>query len=323
MYRPISQTAGRGRVAATAVLLLLAGLFAAGVGASPSDAATRPSLVVTVGTDNSALAGAPATALPAVLTAKGESTIQVTITVSDGTDLSKGTVINLTPIRGDNAAPLGSFTPSTFTAPGKGSTFTFTVSYSEAEDGIALRAALKKATTSSPLPGQSLPFDVLDDLDLTPKGSPSLATGLGADTCNSQSDKAVCGVVVLSHGIGSANAALASGVCSDALCTGGQEVQFIAGLKGDTGANLYSRSDPATLLLQCDKSKCGGKGVAFYTAKLSLSATGALQVSPACTSKGVIQQGVSFCTDYVSSHRDNAGDVILAVLFFTDMRGTI
>jgi hypothetical protein len=323
MYRAIARKVGRGRVAAVAVLLVVAGLFAAGVGASPSDAATRPSLVVSVDTDNSALAGAPATALPAVLTAKGESTIHVTIAVSDGTDLTKGTVISLTAVRADLATPLGSFTPSTFTVPTKGSTFSFTVSYSEAEDGIALRAALTKATASSPLPGQSLPFDVLDNLDLTPKGSPTLTTGLGADSCNSESDEKVCGVVVLPRGIGSANAALGSGVCSDPLCTGGPEVQFIAGLEDDTGAHLYSRTNPATLMLQCDKSKCGGKGVAFYSAKLSLSAAGPLTVAPACTSKGVVQQGEDFCTDYVASHRDNAGDVILVVLFFTDMRGTI
>jgi hypothetical protein len=323
MYRSIAQTVGRGRATATAALLLVAGLLAAGIGATPSEAATRPSLLVTVNTDNSALAGAPATAVPAVLAAKGESTIQVRVTVSDGTDLSKGTVINLTPIRGDNGTPLGSFTPSTFTAPGKGSTFTFTVAYSAAEDGIALRAALNKATASSPLPGQSLPFEVLDSLTLTPKGSPTLATGLGADTCNSQTNESVCGVVVLPRGIGSPNAALAAGVCSDPLCTGGKEVQFIAGLKDGTGADLYSRTDPATLMLQCDKSKCGGKGVASYTAKVALAASAPLEVSPACTTKGVIQQGEDFCTDYVSSHRDNAGDVILVVLFFTDMRGTM
>ena len=181
MYRPIAQTVGRGRAAATAALLLIAAL-ATLVAARPSDAATQPSLLVTVGTDNSALAGAPAAALPTVLAAKGESTIQVTLSVSDGTDLSKGTVINFAPVRGDLATPLGSFTPSAVTVPSKGSTFTFTVAYSAAEDGIALRAALKKASASSPLPGQSLPFDVLNDISLTPKGSPTLATGLGADS---------------------------------------------------------------------------------------------------------------------------------------------
>jgi hypothetical protein len=42
-----------------------------------------------------------------------------------------------------------------------------------------------------------------------------------------------------------------------------------------------------------------------------------------CTAKGQIQDGVAFCTDYVSSKRDNAGDLLLEVLFFHDLRGMI
>jgi len=306
-----------------AALLLVAGLFASSVGAAPSGAAIQPSLLVSVSTDNSALAGAPGEAIPTVLAAKGATDIQVTITVSDGTELTKGTVINLTSVRQDTATPLGSFIPGSFSVPSKGSTFTFPVRYSAAEDGIALRAALKKTTSTSPLPGQSTFFDVLDSLKFTEKGNPSLVTGFGAETCNTKSTVSVCGVVVLPNGIGSPAAALSSGVCSDVLCTGGKEVQFIAGLTDASGADLYSRTNPATLILQCDKSKCGGKGVSSYTAKVALSATGALSVSPPCATKGVIQQGEDFCTDYVSSHRDNAGDVLLVVLFLRDMKGTM
>jgi len=325
MSRQLGHTSARGRVraAATTALLLVAGLFVSSLGAAPSGAATQPSLLVSVSTDNSALTGAPGAAVPAVLAAKGTTNILVSITVSDGTDLTKGTVINLTPVRADSATPLGSFVPSSFKVPEKGSTFTFPVTYSAAEDGIALRAALKKTTNTSPLPGQSAFFDVLDELRFAPKGDPSLATGLGADTCNAQSTVSVCGVVVLPNGIGSPAAALSSGVCSDVGCTGGKEVQFIAGLTDDTGADLYSRTNPATLVLQCNKSKCHGTGVPNFSAKLSLDATGPLSVAPPCTTKGVIQEGVDFCTDYQNSHRDNAGDLLLVVLFFKDMRGTI
>src|SRR5215212_7636375 len=260
MSRHFAHTAGRRRIraAATAALLLVAGLFVSSLGVAPSGAATQPSLLVSVSTDNSALTGAPGAAVPTVLAAKGSATIRVTVTVSDGTDLSKGTVINLTPVRTDSATPLGSFVPGSFSVPVKGSTFTFPVAYSAAEDGIALRAALKKTTSTSPLPGQSLSFDVLETLKFTPQGDPSLTTGLGADTCNTRTNTSVCGVVVLSKGIGSAAAALSTGACTDALCTGGKEVQFIAGLTDGTGADLYSRTNPATLVLQCDKTKCGG-----------------------------------------------------------------
>ena len=303
--------------------MLVVGILAAAfAGEAPSGAATQPSLLVSVSTDNSALVGAPGAAVPAVLAAKGTATILVSITVSDGTELTKGTVINLTPVRADSASPAGSFVPGSFSVPVKGSTFTFPVAYSAAEDGIALRAALKKATTSSPLPGQSNYFDVLDSLTFTPKGDPSLATGLGADTCNTKSTVSVCGVVLLPNGIASAAAALSSGVCSDLGCTGGKEVQFIAGLT-DANGDLYSRTNPATLVLQCDKTKCKGTGVPNFTAKVSPDATGPLSEVPPCTNKGVIQQGVDYCTDYQNSHRNNAGDLLLEVLFFKDMRGTM
>ena len=330
MSRHFARTArpGRVRAAATAALLLVAGLFVSSLAATPSGAAppgstTPPNLVVSVSTDNSALAGAPGAAVPTVLAAKGSATIRVTISVSDGTELSKGTVINLTALHSATQGPLGSVSPGSVSVPTKGTSATFVVSYTAAEDGITLRAALKKTTSTSPQPGQSSAFDVLDTLKLTPKGDPSLTTGLGADSCTSRTNVSVCGVVILPKGIGSPNAALATGSCTDVLCTGGKEVQFIAGLTDPTGANLYSRTNPATLVLQCDKSKCAGHGVSFYTAKLSLSATGPLTVAPACVSKGVMQAGVDFCVDYVASHKDNAGDVLLHVLFFTDMRGTI
>ena len=60
-----------------------------------------------------------------------------------------------------------------------------------------------------------------------------------------------------------------------------------------------------------------------FTAKVSLSAAGPLSVSPPCDTKGVIQQGVDFCTDYQNSHRNNVGDLILDVLFFKDLKGAM
>ena len=74
-------------------------------------------------------------------------------------------------------------------------------------------------------------------------------------------------MVVLPKGIASSAAALSSGICADAGCNGAEEVQFLAGLSG-----LYEKpAPPATLILRCDKTKCAGKGVASYTAKISLS----------------------------------------------------
>jgi len=85
---------GRVRVAATAALLLVAGLLASSLGAGPSGAAAESPLVVTVSTDNSALTdpgtptGAPKDAVPGVLAAKNETPINVTIEVRDGSVIS-------------------------------------------------------------------------------------------------------------------------------------------------------------------------------------------------------------------------------------------
>jgi hypothetical protein len=45
--------------------------------------------------------------------------------------------------------------------------------------------------------------------------------------------------------------------------------------------------------------------------------------TPTCPAQGVIGADQEFCTDTVSSRRDNAGDLRLVVLFLEDVRGTI
>ena len=230
--------------------------------------------------------------------------------------------MNLTAVKVNTAtgavtAASGTFTPASFTVPTKGTSFPISVTYSAADTNVVIKAALKKSTSSSPGPGYSTPFDVVDTLKFATKGDPSLGTGFGAAECTSSTAAKVCGVVLLPNGIASAAAALSSGICADTGCTGAEEVQFIANLTG-----LYTASH-ATLLLRCDKTKCAGKGVSSYTAKISLSSSGELAASPACPSKGVLGSDQHFCTDYVSSHRDNAGDLLLEVLFDKDMRGTI
>jgi hypothetical protein len=319
----------RSRAAVPAVLLLVAGLFAGAVAASPSGAAPPSGGVQTTlelsspTTANTAdLAGAPTGAIPGVLAQKKVTPILTTLTVSDDSELSKGTVVNLTAVKvntstGEVTAASGTFTPASFTVPTKGASFPISVTYSAADTDVVIKATLKKSNSSSPGPGYSTPFDVVDALKFAPQGDPTLGTGFGAAECTSKAQAQVCGVVLLPNGIASAAAALSSGVCADSGCTGAEEVQFIAGLDG-----LYSKTAPATLLLRCDKSKCGGKGVSDYTAKIALTSSGALTDSPPCPSKGVLGDG-HFCTDYVSSNRDNAGDLVLKVLFDIDMRGTM
>jgi len=301
------------------VSLLVTGLLAAVFGsAPPSGAAVAPQLVVSVATDNAGLDGG---AVPNIL-ADINTDILVTLSLSDGTELAKGTVVELKAFKqlGD-AAATGSFDPPTFTVPQKGASFTFPVQYSIPQTDIYLKASPRKSNATSPTPGRTVnSFDILATLRFADKvlDAQTLASGFGADTCTSASTAKVCGIVVLPQGISSQRAALSSGLCSeDTGCGTNEMVQFIAGMEG------YSRTSPATLVLRCDKTKCKGKGVSSYDARISLEVDGPLDISPPCAVKGQIQDGEDFCTDYVSSKRDNAGDLLLQILFFRDLRGMI
>ena len=350
MHRAFTRPIGRARsrAAVPAVLLLVAGLFAGAVAASPSGAAppsggVQTTLTVSVSTNNAVLTGAPGDAVPTVLAAKGSATLDVAIQVDGGVELNKGTVITLSavvdPDPDPTRKPAGSFSPATFTVPSRGSSWTIhEVKYTAQDSDIALLAAVKKTPA---IKGQCAFFDIVDRLDFAfaadedgANDDAELRTGFGATECSATSTTKVCGFVVLPQGITSAAAALSSG-CANQSCTGPEEVQFIAGL-----SDLYvAPKAPATLILRCDKATCKGKGVSSYTAKISLLSSQAdaeletplgFIVSPACTTKGQLNTGypagdprLHFCTDYTSSHRDNAGDLLLEVLFDQDMRGTI
>jgi hypothetical protein len=325
----------RSHAAIPAALLLVAGVFAGAVAASPSGAAPPSGGVQTTvlelsdpTTNNTAQLGAPTGAAPAVLAQKDQAgvagsgtPILFDLSVLDGSELNKGTVVVLEPVKADLVTSAGgTFTPSTFIVPARGTSFPVSVTYSKANTDVVIKASLKKSTSIGP--GFSAPpFDVVDTLRFAGPDDETLATGFGASDCTSDSTARVCGFVVLSKGIASTQAAVSNG--SD-------EAQFLAGL-----GNLYvAPATPATFVLRCDKAYCKGKGVTSYTAKISLVASADFINSPACITKGVLNTypelspGVEdprnhFCTDYAASHRDNAGDLLLEVLFDRDMKGTM
>ena len=256
------------------------------------------------------------------------------MSVSDGSELAKGTVVELKAFKqvGD-AAAAGSFDPPTFTVPQKGASFTFPVQYSIPQTDIYLKASLRKTNATSPTPGRTVnSFDILATLRFADRilDAQTLASGFGADTCTSEAAATakVCGIVVLPQGISSQRAALSSGLCSEATGCGTNEmVQFIAGLPQDdpltNPVEGYSRTNPAILVLRCDKTKCKGKGVSSYDARISLDVDGPLDISPPCTVKGQIQGTedsapttcrASATTPEISSSK---------ILFFRDVRGMI
>ena len=273
-------------------------------------------------TPNSGLGGAVPTVLVA---AGGPFTLTVTLQPA-GATFTKDTSLAVTASLASGGKPHGSFGPSTITMPAGVNSAQFSESYSAVDNGViaTVGPAKTKGGTSTITPGSTAPFDVLKTIVTFAGSDPSLLTGVavGDASCTVVTSESECGTIVLSHGASSAQGALTLGACTpDLLCTsGGQVVQFIAGLSG------YSTTDPALLIIRCAKTECPGKGVKSYTVKASFSASGPLSlVVQPCATKGVALDafGNQFCTDYVQSHRDNAGGLLLYVLFVNDFRGSI
>ena len=75
---------------------------------------------------------------------------------------------------------------------------------------------------------------------------------------------------------------------------------------------LYSRKDPAMIVLRCDKTLCGGAGTGAFPLLFQETGWDAthFEVAPPCPAKGRIGAGQTFCQDYRRNKRDNAGDLI-------------
>jgi hypothetical protein len=317
-------TGRRGLAAFAAAVALALPLSVVTISTAQADAVIAPTAInVVASTANGGLGGA----VPAVLVQAGS---QFTLTVSlspAGAAFKQDTPLNLTatldPAVG--GSPHGSFSPSPITFPADLSSQSYSISYSAVDNGVILTASVAaKGKPSGVTPGSTAPFDVLSTLLPLAKGNPQFPNGVGVGNaaCASATTEPECGIIVLPNDIESSNAALSLGRCTTNLgCTSGsQVVQFIADL-----GTRYTPQAPATLIIRCSKQLCRNtnNGIRAFTLKVSQSATGPLDhVSPACLDKGVVNDGAEFCTDYVQSHRDNAGSVLLYLLFTHDMRGS-
>ena len=299
-------------------LVVLLGLTTAGPAGATTVSVTG--MAASASTPNAGLGGA----VPTVLAAVG-TPITLTVTLSPpGAAFTKNTSLGVTATLASGGRPHGAFSPSTLTFPAGATSAQFSVSYSAVDNGVIATVGPTKANPNTPTPGSTAPFDVLKVLRTFASGDPGLQTGLavGNANCTAATSESECGTLFLSKGTNSPNGALSLGACtSDLGCTAGSEVvQVVADL-----GTLYSPQAPAQLIIRCVKSQCPGKGVNNYTIKASFAASGPLStVLQPCASKGVALDaaGNQFCTDYVQSHRDNAGDVLLYVLFVQDFRGS-
>jgi hypothetical protein len=312
--------------AALSAVTLIASI--AGLSMSGNAAATAPptptGISAVASTENSNLGGA----VPDVLVTAGSPfTLSVTLSPA-GAAFNTATKLNLSASLAGGGRPAGTLSPTSVIMPAGVNSGTFAVAYSAVDNRVQVTVAVAKTNGKTGLvtSGMTAEFDVLKTLKEFASSDPGLTTGLGVGNadCTQQTTESECGTLVLSHGFSSQAGALSLGACTPGLgCTSGsQVVQFIA----DLGTS-YSPTDPALLIIRCSKQQCPGGGVNGYSVHLSFSSSGPLYLdSPACVSKGVAlldpETGYYYCTDYRQSHRDNAGDLLLYVLFTQDMRGS-
>jgi hypothetical protein len=306
-------------LAATAALV--AGLVAT---AAPSNAAppiTPTGISVALATDNAGIGGV----VPDVLAAAGDP-IQLTMTLTPaGATFNQDTPLSVSTYVGS-----GTVSPSSVVFPKNTNSMSVPMTYSAVENGVQVDVAPAQAKgkpNGIPAHNVSAPFDSLKTLLKAAAGSPDLAGGFGAAQCGTTTDEPLCGIVMLPNGItADTTAALGIATCTSSYgCRpGSQIVSFIADLSSASGAPLYTRTSPATIILRCDKSVCNGGGISSYTVKASTAAIGGSFADvPACPAKGVVGANQTMCTDYVQSTRDNAGDLLLYWLITEDPRGTI
>ena len=318
MRRSAVVRSARHRLAFAVATIGLLASMAVGTGSAHGTTIAPTGLNVSASTANLGLGGA----VPNVLVQAGDPFTLTVKLIPDGATFNKDTPLSLTASIDPSVGgqPQGTFSPSTVTFPGGVSSATFSVSYSAVDNGVILTASAPKNTKVTS--GSTQPFDVLKTVVSLSQGKISPGgVGVGDQNCGDGTDEPVCGIVVLPNDIQSPNGALTLGKCTSNLgCTsGGQVVQFVADL-----GTLYPATSPAELIFRCSKQLCRNtnNGIKSFTLKVSQSATGPLdQVSQPCLTKGVVNDGVTFCTDYNQSHRDNAGDLILVLLFTKDMRG--
>jgi hypothetical protein len=307
----------------TALVAVLGGLAPTAADAAPS---TPTSIVIdAVSSDVLAPTGTPDGAVPYVLVQAGEAfSVSVRFLDASGAPaaFTTDTALALTSNR-------GALTPSTGLAPKGATSATLTTSLAVAANQVSLTVSVAGGRGARTVaPGTSRPdqlFDVVSQLRKEDAaGGVAFQQGIGGDSNCAVATVArpVCGIVVLPNGAASSQVLLSLGVCDAAYAgcgsTKGSVVQTLADLTG-----LYTRSAPATLLVKCDKSLCGGGAVHGQRLSFSLLGNAPLGAAPDCPAKGIIDATQTACVDYVVSRRDGSGDTYLNLLFTEDARVSV
>jgi hypothetical protein len=228
-------------------------------------------------------------------------------------------------------------TDFTLTSGGVSVTRTFAANQSSQDfDTAPLGAAVNQTAVSvsfpslkgkSAVPAASSPtvFDVLSFVVADTAGAGyTRNVGKGGASCGEvTAQQPFCATVLLPKGAGSI--VLGTGACDDTTYTdcASKKNSFVLELLADLEGAGYSPTEPATVILSCDKIYCGNGAIKNNVPHFTTEGNAALENVPACTAKGVAPGPDALfaaCVDYVQSTRDNAGDTHLWLLFARDSR---
>lgn len=219
---------------------------------------------------------------------------------------------------------------TTVTVPGGGTTATFTGLRLRADNLVRLTASVvsPRKAAAAIAPDTSDPFDVVlrsstVDVPLAQQDTSLLVTAEGFGVpCTATPESPTCVDVLLGNGV-SSDVFFSTGTCTGSIgcqAAGRTVLQVLADL--ETGTR-YPNDAPATLVVKCDKTLCGGGAIQRTELQASLEPTGSLTTAPACSAKGVVDAGLDHCVDYVQSKRDGSGDTYLYWLVTRDARFSI
>jgi hypothetical protein len=257
-----------------------------------------------------------------------EFAVQVRVVDRNGdpTTVSRDTTIVLEKLSGEGSlVPDGSEvtilrgdSEATFGAPPDGLTYTQSANPTlrvRVTSGVQLNSDQTTVHIAVTAVGRMAPQDGTLDLD-----DPNCGDGNGVPnsvepTCGHLLTTGATGDVVMSvgscEGLGPNN----TNPCRTVGDTSAMLVTLYANLE-------HSQDEPhSTMILACDKDLCGQTGVPKLPVFFTLDNTGPLndEAAPACTRKGVLDDGLKACVDYVSSMRSES-DLYLFVLFNLDAR---
>lgn len=322
MSRPASgarRTPRRLLGAAVALWCLLPFVLLSGPasGAPPASSVKPTGVVATLATSQPGLAGA----VPTVLAQAGLTPITLTLTLEPaGSTFRQDTTFALDVSLRSGGTPAGILSREAVVLVAGQTSASWAVTYSAVDNGVVVTPRLTPKPPKGFTSTAAAPFQSLKRVT-TAQAGPG-ARIIGADACGPGSPDLACATVSLPRGTASPVAVTTVGACTpDLNCPPGSEV---VGFIADLGT-AYTRTAPAQITIRCDASRCGSGGIKSYVVHMSFEAEGPLDlVSRPCIAKGVAQDdlGRPFCTDYVSSTRDD-GDLLIVVNVLHDYRGAV